>query len=76
MAAAATTPEAGAVSEDDKKRQALRKSADDAGCELTQLGNTEVFYCPTHTGMAASGAPRKGSSDAEINDMVSAQMGV
>ena len=47
------------------------------GCELTQLGNTEVFFCKEHTGMNARGLRRGASKsgDAEIDDMVDSKMG-
>jgi hypothetical protein len=49
-------------------------AAKEAGCELTQLGNTEVFYCPEHVGVNQQKDSSGKSGDSEIDDMVDSGM--
>ena len=43
------------------------------GCELKQLGNTEVFYCPEHTGMV-TGEAAPPSENKDMDEMIDYQM--
>ena len=51
----------------------MKEVAKEEGCELKQLGNTEVFYCPEHTGN--EDMPNEGGKDKDLNDMITYRNG-
>lgn len=50
----------------------MKNMAKEEGCELKQLGSTEVFYCPEHTNAMES--KENESGDENIDEMVDYQM--